>query len=227
MDGETGVEESDRIRYAGQLERIKLRIDEADRIRKEIRDERGVVYAAAQLRLALEEIAYASLVGNRSAMEQAERSLLVSGWDKASKSLKAINPDYWPRGISEFPGEDGNPSKWLDVTDGLSESDVARAWGRLSQILHARNPWHVSSDFKAESTFISDLIGKLRKTLSSHLIKLVGGEHLLFCQVGASPVRVYIFGRVDTDPVLETMPDDSDTSPERPSDAASLASRSW
>ncbi len=90
------IEDEDRNRYAGQMERVKLRIDEALRLIDEIQDERALVYAAAQLRLALEETAFASLVGNRKSMEEAERSVALSGWDKASKSLRAINPDYWP-----------------------------------------------------------------------------------------------------------------------------------
>lgn len=196
MDEEHLVDDEDRNRYAAQMERVKLRIDEALRLLDEIRDERGLVYSAAQLRLALEETAFASLVGNRKAMLEAERSVALSGWDKASKSLRAINPDYWPCGVIEVRGES---NEWLDVNGGLAEPDVAKTWGRLSQLLHARNPWREAPDLKAEGKFMRGLIGQLRTTLNSHFITLAGGRQKLFCQVGSQPVRVYLFSRVDDD----------------------------
>lgn len=192
------VSDEDRGRYAAQMERVKLRIDEALRLISEIRDERGLVYAAVQLRLALEEIAFASLVGNRKAMEEAERSVMLNGWDKAIKSLKALNPDYWPSGVIEVRGE---KNEWLDVTDGLVEPDVAKVWGRLSRLLHARNPWREGLDLPTEEQFIRKLIGELRATLNSHFITLVDGRQRLFCQVGSQPVRVYLFSLVDEEEV--------------------------
>ena len=194
MDEEHRVADEDRSRYAAQMERIKLRIDEAQRVACELGDERGLIYAAAQLRLAIEEIAFASLVGNRKAMEEAERSLALNGWDKAIRSLRTVNPEYWPRGVIEIRGE---TNEWIDVTDGLFESDVARTWGRLSQLLHARNPWRGVPDLKSEGEFMMSLIGQLRTTLNAHFITLAGDRQKLFCQVGSQPVRVYLFTRVD------------------------------
>lgn len=185
------VDDDDRYRYAAQMERIKLRIDEAQRVLDVLRDERGILYAATQLRLAVEEIAFASLIGNRKAMEEAERSVALNGWDKAIKSLRAVNEQYWPRGVTEEKNE------WVDVAGGLAEPDVAKSWGCLSQLLHARNPWRGAPDLKAEADFIRQLIGQLRTTLSSHLISLVGDRQKLFCQVWSQPVRVYLFARVD------------------------------
>ncbi len=51
------------------MERVKLRIDEAENLLKTWTDERGLIYSAVQLRLAIEEIAFASLVGNRHVLE--------------------------------------------------------------------------------------------------------------------------------------------------------------
>lgn len=203
MEDEHLVDDEDRSRYAAQMERIKLRIDEALRLLDEIRDERGLVYAAAQLRLALEETAFASLVGNRKAMEAAERSLALNGWDKASKSLRAINPDYWPCGVIEIRGK---TNEWLDVTGGLTERDVAKIWGRLSRLLHAHNPWRDAPDLRAEGTFMRELIVQLRTTLNSHFITLAGGRQKLFCQVGSQPVRVYLFSRVNDEEAPESAP---------------------
>lgn len=194
MEEEDLIGDEDRNRYAGQMERVKLRIDEARRLLDELRDERGLVYAAAQLRLALEEIAFASLISNRRTLEEAERSVALHGWDKASKSLRAINPDYWPRGVVEVRGDE---NEWLDAIGGLAEPEVAKSWGRLSQLLHGRNPWRDPLDFLEEGRFMRELIERLRVTLSSHTITLVGGRQKLFCQVWSHPVRVYLFGLVD------------------------------
>ena len=68
------VDDDDRARYATQMERVKLRIDEAANLLNSIHDERAVLYAAVQLRLVLEELSFASLEGNRKALEQAQLS---------------------------------------------------------------------------------------------------------------------------------------------------------
>lgn len=187
------VPEDDRLRYAGQMERIKGRIDEAQRVIDDLRDERGLLYAATQLRLAVEEIAFASLVGNRSEMAAAEYSLSVGGWDKAMKALRRTNPEFWPRGVIETRGES---NEWVDRPGRLADPDVARVWGRLSRLLHARNPWTDDLDLAAEADFVRHLVGQLRVTLSSHVITLAGGRYKLLCQVGSEPVSFYIFERV-------------------------------
>ena len=191
------VDDDDRARYATQMERVKLRIDEAANLLNSIHDERAVLYAAVQLRLVLEELSFASLVGNRKALEQAQLSWNQRNWDAAVKSLRRLNPEYWPRGVAEVNEID--KSEWIDIEGGLSEASVARIWGRLSAILHAKNPWDDRLNVSAEAAFVRDLISVLRLTLSSHFITLVGGAQLLFCRVWSSPIQVYLFSQQDED----------------------------
>lgn len=185
----------DQVTYVAQMERVKLRIDEADTLLREGKDERCMIYAAAQLRLAVEEVAFSSLVGNRQAMEEAERSIRVKDWGAVCKGLRAVNPDYWPRGIRQV--KTGEVIQWVDVQGGLEETDSPRVWGRLSSLLHARNPWLPAINLGEEREFLVSVISGLRLTLNEHLLSLVGDREKLCCQVGADPVRVYAFGLVD------------------------------
>lgn len=189
------VPADDRILYAGQMERVKLRIDEADALlRRPKADERDLIYGAAQLRLAIEEIAFASLIGNRQAMEVAARSTRYKDWDAARKSLRSINPKYWPHAIRQVRKD--HSTEWVDADGGLAEGEVSRVWGRLSALLHARNPWSEPFSLEDESAFLQSVVSRLRVLLGEHLVQLVGSRELLCCQVWASPVRVYAFGLV-------------------------------
>lgn len=195
MTEDYAVGESDRVLYAKQIERIKLRLDEIYRLNRDMRDERGVLYAAAQLRLAIEEVSFASLVGNRKLLEAAERSIRLNGWDKANKALSNVNPDYWPSGVIEVAHDDGRRS-WEEAPDVLTVDEVPKIWGRLSAQLHAKNPYVTPLDLGTEAAFILESSSRLVRTLNSHLIKLAGTSELLFCQAWSTPVRVYLFGEV-------------------------------
>lgn len=102
MAEDYAVGESDRVLYAKQIERIKLRLDEIHRLNRDMRDEHRVLYAAAQLRLAIEEVSFASLVGNRKLLETAERSIRLNGWDKANKALSNVSRITGQLGLSKW-----------------------------------------------------------------------------------------------------------------------------
>lgn len=188
--------DDDRTLYARQMERVKLRIEEASTLVQAGHDERSVLYAAAQLRIAIEEVAFASLVGNRRAMEEAERTTKSKDWETVRKSLRMVNPGYWPRGIEQVRKNDGK-IEWVDAVGGLKEHECGRARGRLSGLLHARSPWLPDIDWQSERSFISTIQTRLQVTLNEHLVSMVGGEELLCCTVWSNPVRVYAFGLVE------------------------------
>lgn len=196
-DPEYRTTQQDRNSYVAVMSRVKLRIDEAEKeLRKPQGDERNIIYAALQLRLAIEEIAFSSFVANRQALEEAARSTRVKKWDEARKALSAINSKYWPIGV-ELVSLDGEPDRWDSKIDQLTEEACAPAWGRLSTLLHARNPALPALDLTEEAAFAEDLVGKLRATLNEHLVHMVGEKELLCCQVGAEPIRLYVFERRD------------------------------
>lgn len=201
MEPSCHTTDEDRTRYAGLMERIKLRVSEASGLlnAKKARngriDERHLLYAAAQLRLVIEETAYSSFVANRRAMEDAERSMRKNDWDAVTKALRAINPAYWPTGIEQVRRADGS-IEWLNQADVLHEVDCARVRGRLSALLHARNPRFPPSNLREEVAFVRRLIRQLTNTLNEHLVYMVGRDELLCCQVWSEPVRVYVFAAV-------------------------------
>lgn len=188
--------------YARQISRVKLRIDEARHLLcKAQKDERDLLYATLQLRLSIEEIACASLVANRSSFEDGQRAFNLRKFDHVQKALKAINPDYWPKGIiEEDPLGKGIPTVWADNPDALSGSEWMQMWGKLSEILHMRNPWDAPRDVSADSTFVKAVHSKLVGTLSSHVVRLIGGEHLVMARLWPIPVEVYVFRAIDSEP---------------------------
>ena len=187
--------EQDRNLYCAVMSKVKLRIDEAGRlVWKRGMDERDLIYGAIQLRLAIKEIAYSSFVANRLALQDAARSTRVRKWSEATKVLSAINPSYWPVGV-KLVKADGETDRWDTQADQLTEEACAPAWGRLSALLHARNPMLPDFDLAEEAAFAQDLVRKLKATLNEHLVHMVGHDELLCCQMGSDPIRLYIFGR--------------------------------
>lgn len=182
--------------YAHQMERVKLRINEAATLMRDRKDERALVYSAAQLRLAIEEVVFSSLVSNQRALAEAQASLDANrDMGGTRKLVSRVNPEYWPRGVTQVTKVDG-VTEWLNRDDGLSKKKYPQAWGRLSRLLHARNPFLAPLNLKEEGKLIERLIGQLRATLNEHIIKMADVDELLNCQVGNDPVRVHGFGRV-------------------------------
>ncbi|WP_218221590.1 hypothetical protein [Nesterenkonia sp. Act20] len=187
--------------YMRQMVRVKLRLEEARHLLyKAKRDERDLLYATLQLRLAIEETACASLVANRTSFDDGQRAFTLRKFEHVQKALKALNPDYWPNGIFEESPQGGIPTVWTDNPDALSGSEWMKMWGKLSERLHMRNPWEAHRDLSSDATFLRAVHSKLVRTLSSHIVTLVGGEHLVMARLWSTPVEVYIFTAVGPDP---------------------------
>lgn len=187
--------------YRRQIARVKLRLDEARHLLYRPKgDERDLLYATLQLRLAIEEVACASLVANRTSFEDGQRAFTLRKFEQVQKALKAINSDYWPTGIVEEDPENGIPTVWTDKPDALSGSEWMKMWGKLSESLHMRNPWESSRNLSSDTAFSKSVHSKLVRTLNSHIVKLVGGEHLVMARLWSNPVEVYIFESVKSNP---------------------------
>lgn len=185
----------DRSLYAHQISRVKLRIEETGRLLYTPKTmEQDLLYATLQLRLSIEEIACASLIANRSSFNDGQKAFTLQKFDQVQKTLKAVNPDYWPLGIfEEHPDKDGIPTVWKDNPQALSGAEWMRIWGKLSESLHMRNPWDTPRDLPTDLTFAKEVHSKLIGTLSSHLVKLVGGKHLIMARLWTTPVQVFVF----------------------------------
>lgn len=188
--------------YVAHMERIKLRIEETRRLLHKIRpDERDTLYAALQLRIAIEETACASLIANRTAFEDAERAFRLKKFKEVQKALASINSAYWPEAVEEWEPDPktGRPTKWEPVAGALTGAEWLKNWGELSELLHMRNPWFDARNIGADHRFVKQVMSNLVNTLNAHVTKLAGGKHLIMAQVGHSPVRAYTFRQISNE----------------------------
>lgn len=177
--------------YAKIMEKVKLRTIEVDTLLRTHKDERGILYAAIQLRMTLEEVVLASLVSNRQLVEDAQQSLTEKSFDKVFKKVRNLNPQFWPVGVE--PVGDGEGTKWVNQSDVIQEGEVLKLHGKLSRLVHATNPYGNEVNLGTAQKEMREVVGKLGPTLNEHLVKLAGQDELLCCQVWADPVRTYQF----------------------------------
>lgn len=92
--------------------------------------------AALQLRMTLESIVLLSFAAHRPLSEQAEAALGRASIDDARKRVRRLNATYWPQPVEMAPGE------VVSLEDGfLTEKSWGRAYGLVSNVLHAPNPF--------------------------------------------------------------------------------------
>src|SRR5699024_3403378 len=82
------------------------------------------------------------------------------------------------------------------VEGSLTDTEWMKIWGKLSSMLHMRNPWLPERDIKRNHQFAKTVVDKLVTILNAHVTELVGGQHFVMAQVYASPVRAYGFSLV-------------------------------
>lgn len=187
--------ESDLEKYIAVMTRVKLRIDEAKTLLWTAKDERSGLYAAVQLRLAIEEVAVASFVGNRRVLENLNYSLRKVSWKSARKLLLELNARYWPNGITQVRHPDGQ-IEWTDADGRIEEEEVAEIWGRLSSLLHAANPYDEPINWPDTIACLREVTSRLILTLSEHILHLYGSTHLVCGQFWSDPPNFYIFENV-------------------------------
>ena len=199
MPKDTAPTAEDVRHYEAHMERIKLRVNEArGLLYKKPADERHTLYAALQLRIAIEETACASLMANRPSFEDAEKAFRLKRFEEVQKTLKSLNPSYWPKAVKETPPDPktGVVANFEPVEDALTDAEWMQIWGKLSPMLHMRSPWLPKRDRQKDHQFVRAALGKLVITLNSHVTELVGGQHFVMAQVWASPVRAYSFSQI-------------------------------
>lgn len=194
---EIGMEppDSDLEKYINVMTKVKLRIDEARTLLLTAKDERSGLYAAVQLRMAIEEVAVASFVGNRRVLENLNYSLRKVSWKSVRKLLLELNARYWPKGITQVRHPDGQ-IEWTDADGRIEEEEVAEIWGRLSSLLHATNPYDEPINWSATIAYLREVTSRLILTLSEHILHLYGSTHLVCGQFWSDPPDFYIFENV-------------------------------
>jgi len=172
--GEHPVSTEDRERYSKVLEEMAHRLRGAREHLDADPTVATVEYAALQLRKVLELIMMASLVTNRVAIEGISQALARADTDQARKLARKANPHYWPRAT-----EVKNDGSFGPVPDDqvLAESAWGRAFGRVSDLLHADNPYAPPVDIPAQHVALADIERRLSGLLSQHLMLMAGANH--------------------------------------------------
>jgi hypothetical protein len=190
--GEHPVTPEDRARYSKVLEDMAHRLRGA---REHLDAEPTVAtveYAALQLRKVLELIMMASLVTNRVAIEGISQALARTDTDQARKLARKANPHYWPRAA-----EVKNDGSFGPVPDDqvLAESEWGRAFGRVSDLLHADNPYAAPVNYSAQRVALADIERRLSGLLSQHLMLMAGANHMIMGQILEEEVAVITMHR--------------------------------
>lgn len=184
--------------YCELMTRVKHRILEARQLVWTAKDERAAIYAAIQLRIAIEEVAVASFVGNRPVLENLNMGLSKVSWRTSRNRLRELNSEYWPTGVEVVKHSDGR-NEWLNKENRITEPEVPEIWGKLSSLLHARNPYSEKINWGKIIEYEKVLISRLTETLNEHILHLYDSDHLICGQFWANPPYFYVFRAVDAE----------------------------
>ncbi len=191
-EDEHPVSAEDRARYSEILKEMSARLRGAREHLAGPPTVASVEYAALQLRKVVELIVMGSLVTNRAAAEEITQALANKSVDAAQKLARNANSEYWPKACRarEDKTLEGRPDDEV-----LTEDEWGRAYGKLSELLHARNPFAPPVDVAEAHALLSGVLGLLTNLLSMHVMLLAGANHLLMGQLNDTEVAVISMGR--------------------------------
>lgn len=182
------ADEEDRARYSQVLHEMRLRARGArEHLEVSPPTVATVEYGALQLRMLLELLVMASLATNRAAAEQITAALAKKDVSGARKLARNANPHYWPRAMSPTGDAEltGRPDNEV-----LTEDQWGPAYGRVSELLHARNPFAPALDLSQVHEYLQELLSRVRNLLSMHGMLMAGANHLIVGQVTDDDVLV-------------------------------------
>jgi len=177
--------------YSFSLDRIKWDLAKADKaLSGPDTDYADLIHAAAHLRLVIENTVFASLFTNRALLLEAERKLTAKrDMGETRKLIRGINPHYWPKGVRP-PSASVSNMAMEPHPDALAESDYPKAWGRLSAVLHGRNPYLLAqAEPDGTHEFELELAEQLHATLDYHFIYLPENE-ILYARIIEERVQI-------------------------------------
>lgn len=144
---------------------------------------------ALQLRKILELIAYASLLPNRKAYENA-RNDIQKDWhaSRILRKIEALNPNFYPVPVSLTRG-----GEWKRKYNGfLTKNQFIVLYDRCGQVLHAKNPFsRVSQRSLAFEKHISEYASRIETLLSEHLIRLSTSHDWLYVKCPDNDAKQY------------------------------------
>jgi hypothetical protein len=202
---------SELVLYGQVLQEIKMR--EAEVVRWLARNVRTVNtfhanYVAMHLRTMIEFVALGSLVANRPDVERVASAFHKKDADAAAKVVKQINPRYWPRPSALIVSDDPAELWHLEtLTEGfLREEDWRAAWGFLSTLLHATNPY-VATPSKPRPDLVEvfkrlrDIHLRIARLLARHEVHLVDQNVVLLVQMEGEDGRLHVQSAVRSEPI--------------------------
>lgn len=193
--------------YAWQMGEIKLRIN----VINYFLDQRGhalyplptVELIALQFRKILEQIAFASLVANRTAYEAAYKNFAKT-WkaDLLLKDLERVNPLFYPVPVRSVPSMRSTSGfDHVAVLDGyLTKNDFVEVYEKCSGILHALNPYRGKINILPFQQSFPIWRSKIMTLLNTHEVHLADQMRMWVINMqedGDELVHYYEFERLD------------------------------
>lgn len=185
-------------RYAGVLGEIKVRVD-AVRALPRLWEWQVTEAAALHMRKVLELLVLGSLVTHRVALGEVASAFHTHDAGSARKLVRRANPEYWPVPVKSVARADA-PDELVTVETGfLREDEWGPAYGHLSELLHARNPFAQPLSVQPQQRRILALAGRVVVLLNHHLVKVANAPVMLsgHMHVDNGRIQVVVFRRVD------------------------------
>tara|TARA_R110000764_G_C11003280_1_gene382425 strand:+ start:134 stop:868 length:735 start_codon:yes stop_codon:yes gene_type:complete len=175
--------------YISCLTDIKKRTEVIRRILNNIVLEDDVVTVeilALQFRKVFELIALTGIVANREKYAEINKDFHKNYHARnIIKSLKEINPDFFPvpvRGEKTGTYNNGQHSNYVMEKLGkgaLTENQLTNYWDRCGSLLHATNPYGEPKKIKQTLKVMPDWLGGIVKLLNSHNSMGINGEYMI------------------------------------------------
>jgi hypothetical protein len=188
----------DRKLYTTVLEEIAGRIEAARQVLLPSNPSLpNIELAALHLRKVLELILLGSLITNRVEIEAITKALQRKRARQARELVKAANPYYWPKGTTAFGPPRAGAIKFDPAPGALREDEWDEAYGHLSELLHARNPFKSPIDLATQRGWLGELRNKIMSLLEHHIVTLVDRDYMLIClmKTDAGYVEVVMLAR--------------------------------
>ena len=168
------AESLDIAQYCDLMEEVKTRVEAINQLMEMpgITIRTRVESMCLQLRMLLELIVFSSLVSNKDVW-QGSRKELQSSQDisKKLKELKRLHPNFYPSPV-DLDGDAGGGEP-EDRTNGfLSEDKLIEVYGRLGNILHAKNPLGKETDYRFFIDSVPGWLSKVMRLLECHKVYL-------------------------------------------------------
>jgi len=152
-----------------------------------------------QIRMILELVMLSTLAANRPLFEQ-QKQKFEKHWHPAKImcDVAKLNPSFYPVPIQELPSSHpGVARDLLEIKSGFLKADqLVALHGRCGDLLHAKNPFGKSADYKLYERMVPEWLEQIRALLNCHQIRLLDQDTFHLVHMSEQPgdvVRVYTF----------------------------------